>query len=108
VGFAITASPAAAAPVTAVTLTSSGPSPQPAGTAIVFTAQAVGGVGPYQYQWYTFDDQHWTAVGGWGNSPTMTWSRNTADNYQVQVRVRSAGSSNTYFEAIAVMPFVLQ
>jgi hypothetical protein len=90
-----------------VTITSSKSSPQPAGTAVVFTAQAVGGVAPYEYQWFTFEDNHWTTVGSWGNTPTLTWSRNTADpNYQVQVRVRSAGSS-AMVEAIAVMPFVL-
>ena len=90
-----------------MTLTSSKSSPQPAGTTIVFTAQAIGGVGPYEYQWWTFEDQHWTAVGRWGTSPTMTWSRNTADpKYQVQVRVRSAGS-NAIVEALDVMPFVL-
>ena len=59
------APPTAVAPVTAVTLTPSKFSPQPAGTTIVFTAQAIGGVGPHQYQWWVFDDQQWTAVGGW-------------------------------------------
>jgi hypothetical protein len=111
-GFTITAPAAAApptsvAPVTAVKLTSSKTSPQPLGTTIVFTAQVVGGVAPYEYQWFTFEDQHWTAVGSWGSSPTLTWSRNTSDpKYQVQVRVRSAGS-NAIVEALDAMTFVL-
>ena len=71
-------------------------------------AQAADGVGPYQYQWWTFEDQKWTAVGGWGAVPTLTWSRNTADpEYQVQVRVPSAGNTNANGEATATMPFVL-
>lgn len=102
------APPTGVAPVSTVTLTSSKSSPQPAGTTVVFTAQAVGGVGPYQYQWWTFEDQNWTAVGGWGNYQTMTWSRNTAGpKYQVQVRVRSAGSTNANGEATATTTFVL-
>jgi hypothetical protein len=102
------APPNGVAPVSSVTLTSSKPSPQPAGASIVFTAKPVGGVGPYQYQWLTFEDNTWTPVGGWGNINTMTWSRNTSSpKYQVQVRVRSAGSTNANGEATATMPFVL-
>jgi hypothetical protein len=84
------APPTSVAPV-AVTLTSSKPSPQPAGTPIVFTAQAAGGVGPHQYQWWTFENQTWTLLADWNNYSTLTWWRKTADpKYQVQVRVRSA------------------
>jgi len=103
-----TPAPSAPAPVSAVTLTSNKPSPQPVGTSIVFTAQAVGGVGPYQYQWLTFEGQKWTVVSDWGTSSALTWSRNTADpKYQIQVRVRSAGSTSANGEATAAMPFVL-
>ena len=102
------AAPIGVAPVSSVTLTSSKPSPQPAGASIVFTAKPVGGVGPYQYQWLTFEDNTWTPVGGWGNFNTMTWSRNASSpKYQVQVRVRSAGSTNANGEATATMSFVL-
>ena len=85
--------PAPPAPVSAVTLTSSKSSPQPPGTAILFTAQPVGGVGPYQYQWLTYEDDKWTAVGSWGTLDTLTWSRNTPGDYKVLVAVRSAGST---------------
>ena len=102
------APPTGVTPVSSVKLTSSKTSPQPAGTSIVFTAQPVGGVGPYQYQWLTFEDNTWTAVGGWVTSNTLTWSRNASGpKYQVQVRVRSAGSTNTNGEATAIMSFVL-
>ena len=96
------------APVSSVTLTSSKSSPQPAGTSIVFTAQPVGGVGPYEYQWWTFDNNTWKAAGDWGSFHTLTWSRNSSGpKYQVQVKVRSAGSTNSNGEATATMSFVL-
>jgi hypothetical protein len=105
-GFSITA--AAAAPVSAVTLTSDKSSPQPAGTMIVFTAQPTGGSGLYEYQWWVFENQQWSAVTPWGLNKTLTWSRSIADpKYQVQVRVRSFGSTSANGEATATMPFVL-
>jgi len=100
--------PAPAPPVSNVTLTSSPPSPQPVGTGVVFRAQPVGGVGPYQYQWLTFEDDKWTVVGSWGTLDALTWSRNTPGDYQVAVGVRSAGSTVEGAEAVAIVHFVLR
>ena len=86
--------PTPGAAVTAVTLTSSKLSPQPAGTYILFTAQAIGGVGPHQYQWWLFNGQQWVAVSGWITTNTMAWAGQAASpNYQWSVRARSAGST---------------
>ena len=95
--------------VTAVTLTSNKLSPQPAGTQIFFTAQAIGGVGPYQYQWWLFNGQQWTAISGWSTTNTMAWASQAANpSYQWSVRARSAGSTNADGEQRATMPFVLK
>ena len=105
-GFVITAPTGPA--VSRVTLTSDRPSPQAAGTTIVFTAQPVGGVGPHQYQWWAFDNGEWRAVNSWNSANTLQWMRQTASpNHQVQVRTRSAGSTNDQGEATATIPFVL-
>jgi hypothetical protein len=105
-GPSATAPPSGA--VSAVTLTSSKSSPQPAGTPIVFTAKPVGGVGPYEYQWWTFENNTWTAAGPWDSFNTLNWSRSSASpKYQVRVRVRSAGSTNSNGESTATMSFVL-
>ena len=112
-GFAIT-SPTAAppqgapAPVSRLTLTSDRSSPQAVGTTVVFTAQALDGVGPQQYQWWVFDNDQWKAVTGWASTNTLVWIRHIASpKYQVQVRTRSAGSTNDQGEAAATMKFVI-
>ena len=90
------------APVTAVTLTSSKSSPQPAGTTIVFTAQAIGGVGPHQYQWWLFDGQQWTAVERLEHDQhDHVDAEDRRPQIPGAVRTRSAGSTNANGEATA-------
>jgi hypothetical protein len=103
-----TPSAPAPTPISTVTLTSSHPSPQPVGTGVVFTAQPVGGGGPYQYQWWTLEDQKWTAVTSWGPINALTWLRNTPGDHEIAVAVRSAGSTAEAGEAAAVVRFVLR
>jgi hypothetical protein len=109
-GFVISAStpPVTGTAVTAVTLTANKPSPQPAGSTVVFTATALNGVAPLQYQWWVFDGAQWTAASGWVSINTLRWQRNTPGTYyQVSVRVRSAGSTNAQGEATATVHYVL-
>ena len=94
--------------ISQVTLTSDKASPQAASTTVLFTARAFGGVGPYQYQWLVLDGGQWSATGGWIGMNTLLWSRNTpGSNYQIGVRVRSAGSTSEQGDASATLPFVL-
>jgi hypothetical protein len=105
-GFSITA--AAAVPVSVVTLTSDLPSPQPIGTMVVFTAQPTGGSGLYEYQWWVFENQQWSAVTPWGLNKTLTWSRSNAGDYQIAVRARSVGSTAEAGEAADTARYTLR
>jgi hypothetical protein len=102
------APPAPAPPGPSVTLTPSKASPQPAGTPVTFTVQPVGLAGPYEYEWSTFEDSKWTVVSAWSSYYTMTWWRSTPGDYQVAVRVRSAGSTVAGGEAQVTVHYVLQ
>jgi len=111
-GFAITAptggTTPTGTPVSHVTLTSNKPSPQNVGSTVVFTAQAFNGSAPYQYQWWIFDGQRWTAATSWLTSATFSWTPSKGDpKYQVAVRARSAGSTSDAGEATLAMPFVI-
>ncbi len=116
-GFAITgpaATPPVVTPPTApapkaslVTISSDKPSPQAVGTAVVFTAKAVGGLAPYEYRWQVFDGEVWTPVGGWSGD-TFRWVPSKANSkYQVGAWVRSAGSKDDRGEANEEVRFVI-
>ena len=102
------APPAPAPSGPSVTLTPSKASPQPAGTSVTFTVQPVGLAGPYEYEWSTFEDSKWTVVSAWSSYYTMTWWRSTPGDYQIAVRVRSAGSTVAGGEATVTVHYVLQ
>lgn len=107
--YAITAAaPTPASRVSQVTLTTDKKSPVAASTTVVATAQAVGGIGPYQYQWWIHDGTRWNRVTDFTASNTYSW-RPTAANaaYQIGVWVRSAGSTDDRGEATTQIPFVV-
>ncbi len=80
-------------PLRVTALTTDRPAPQPAGTAVTFTAVATGGTAPYQYQWFVFTDD-WRVVRAWTTTPTFTWTPTTASpTYRVAVWARNAGST---------------
>jgi hypothetical protein len=82
------------APISSVTLVPSRPAPQTVGTAITFTAAAVGGVGPYQYKFFVYDGTTWTVPQTWSTTATFTWTPTVAsDAYIVSVWARSAGNT---------------
>jgi hypothetical protein len=89
-----------------VALTSSKPAPQPAGSTIVWTAAASGGAAPYQYRWWVYNGNSWSAATGWTTSSTWSWKAAAANSgYQVRVWVRGAGSTVDAPEAAAVVAF---
>lgn len=82
------------APLVLTTLTSSKPAPQRSWALVTFTANASGGRGPYQYQWWLFDGERWTVRQAWSSRSTWRWVPERANpNYVVRVQVRSAGST---------------
>ncbi len=79
-----------APPATGVTLTPSLASPQPAGTAVTFTAAGQGSSG-YQYEFWLKDSTGWTVTQAYGGGSTWTLPASTpAGAYQVAVWVRTS------------------
>ena len=102
------ATSAPAQPVSTVTLRANPPSPQPAGTTIVWTAAATGGGAGRQYKWFVYDGSSWTPAAPWSTSDTLVWTPISANpRYRVAVWARSAGSVNDYFEACAEVGFAV-
>jgi hypothetical protein len=78
-------------PATGVTLTPSLPSPQPPGTAVIFTAAGQGSSG-YQYRFWQYDyaAAAWTVVQDWGVTATWTLPGTTAEGiYRVVADVKT-------------------
>jgi cell wall-associated protease len=92
--------------VTALSLTASVPSPQLAGTSVMWSAAASGGTQPYQYQWSLYQGGNWTAS-SWTNAATWSWTPTVAGDYQVRVAVRSAGSTSATGELTRSMPYTV-
>jgi hypothetical protein len=68
----------------------------PAGTAVTWTATALGGTAPYAYKFYVFDGSSWSVGRDWSASNTWTWitpDSGETRSYTVQVWVRDADST---------------
>jgi hypothetical protein len=76
---------------TGVTLTASSPSPHAAGTPVVFTATATGGVGAYQYRFFVFDGASWQLVQDYSASNTYVFNVAAwpVGTYSIDVDVRT-------------------
>jgi hypothetical protein len=82
-------------PPTSVSLNSDLPSPQPEGTTITFTAQAIGGSGNYKYAfWQHSQDSGWTFIGDSSSSPTCTWTA-TGERNIIRVYAKNTESSGS-------------
>ena len=84
------------APLSITSLTSNPSSPVPVGTALLWTATAAGGTGPYTYKFLVYDGVTWTVGQDWGSTNTWLWRPSNAGTYTIQVWARNAGSSATY------------
>jgi hypothetical protein len=106
--FAI-ASPAATPRATAVVVSVNKIAPQVVGSAITATATVSGGVAPYNFKWFIYDANGWTAVTSWTSSSTFVWipTKPGAD-YQIGVWVRSAGNTNDELEVSGTLPFPIR
>ena len=84
------------------------PSPQPAGTAVVVTASASGCTTPQYAFWLRSPDGTWTRQRNYGSSATWTWDTSTfaPGAYEIGVWARQVTSGNTY-DAYAFKGFQL-
>jgi len=95
-------------PVSTVTLTADLPSPQPAGTAVTWTAAATGGGPGRQYQWFVYDGGRWTIAQPWSTAETFSWIPETPNNrYRIAVWARSSASTIDDFDACAEVGFAI-
>ncbi len=85
-------------PPTIPSLTASPPLPQPAGTAITWTAMATGGAAPLQYEFllYTGATATWSVARAYSTTNTWSWTPSQAGQYAVQVWVKNNGSVAPY------------
>jgi hypothetical protein len=81
---------------------------RPVGRSITFTATAAGGVAPYQYKWWVWNGSTWTVARNWGTGNTLAWTPTAPGDYQLQVWVRSAGTSGEPPEAYGNLPMTVR
>ena len=92
--------------VTTLSITSDKASPQPAGTAITWTAVATGGTAPLQYKWLFWNGGSSEDLTGWTTSHTFTWTPIYGNpNYAMRAWVRSADNTSDTPEAEDDEPF---
>ena len=108
IAFPIEAPKAAVVPVSSVTIAANLLAPQPSGTAITWTASAVGGTGPYLYKWFVIDGTGYTVAGEWNPSATFVWSPAAASSYRIMVWVKSATNPADQSEARTDKGFTIQ
>jgi hypothetical protein len=88
---------AATSPAIAVTLTPNISSPQNVGATVTFTAQASGGGGTYEYQfWRRSPSGVWSVIQNYSSNKTFAWdTKGAAGTNMISVRARSAGTNVT-------------
>ena len=82
--------------LTVTSLTSSLPSPVPAGTPVKWSARALGGTEPYTYKFLVFNGSTWSVGRDWSSASDWTWIPPSSGSYSVQVWARNAGSGAVY------------
>jgi hypothetical protein len=93
-------------PFHTASLTSNKSAPQLAGSAITFTANASGGVAPYQFKFLLFDGTKWTTVREWNTSDSFVWIPAVPNGaYKVGVWARSVNVTSDRAEGAASIPF---
>jgi subtilisin family serine protease len=70
--------------------------PVPATQPITWRAFAIGGNGPFEYQFWVYDGVNWTLGQGYCPSNTFTWTPPGAGTYLLQVWARHIGSSAAF------------
>jgi hypothetical protein len=83
--------------------------PQPAGTAITWTAAPIGGEAPYQYKWLVYNGSEWDVAQNWSDSNLFTWKPAFGNPlYRVAVWVRGFGNTSDAFEATTESAFAIE
>jgi hypothetical protein len=76
--------------LTVMNLSADKTSPQPAATAITFSAFASGGIPPYQFKWWIITGATQTVGSNWSTNSGFAWTPTVADpNYTIRVWARN-------------------
>jgi hypothetical protein len=97
------------APPTISSITPTPASPVTVGTAVTWTAVASGGTAPLQYKFWLYNvgTSASTVLRDYATGNQVTWTPSAAGTYQVQVGVRSAGSTANYDAFLASSNFTV-
>jgi hypothetical protein len=94
--------------ITHLTLTPDQSSPQPVGTKVTWIARPVGGIEPYKYRWWVYNQSSWTLLQDWTTSPTYSWTPTTPySGYKIGVWAKSADNPTDIDERNLSVPFAI-